>query len=46
MINVSENVIYAQCELNVLWDEYYELKISGICSKPSFLELTLSFIIS
>lgn len=37
IINVSGDVSYAQCELSILWAEYYALQISGIYSKPSFL---------
>lgn len=46
MISLSKDISYAECELNILWAEYYALRISGVYSKPSFLELTLSFTIS
>lgn len=45
MINESKAINYVQCELSVPQTECHALKISGIYSKPSFPELTLSFTI-
>lgn len=45
MINESKAMNYIQCELSIPQTEYHALKITGIYSKPSFPELTLSFTI-